>query len=77
MCFTRESNNDVGGDGKVGACLSHVFTKLEIFLIFVGAQHELENTVTAALHGEVNVAAQFGQVSVSVHQILAESDGVR
>ena len=75
--FAGEADDDVGGDGEVGPGFAHGVAEAQVFFVFVGAAHEAEDAVAAALHGEVDVAAEFGEVGVGFDEVFAEADGVR
>ena len=74
--FSREANNDVCRDGEIRAGVAHGIAEGEVLGLLIGAAHELKNTVTTALHGEVDMAAEFGKVGEGAHEILAKTDGV-
>ena len=75
--FAGEADDDVGGDGEVWPGFAHGFAEVNVFFVLVGAAHEGEDAIAAALHGEVDVAAEFGQVGVGADEVFAEADGVR
>lgn len=75
--LTGEAHDDVGRDVDAGADFADAVNDPAEALDGVGAAHGFEDAVAAALHGKMEVFAEFGQAFVALDEVFAESDGVR
>ena len=75
--FTRESDDDVAGDGDIGP---HGTQRAHALLVFehrVAALHECQDAIRAALHRQVQVIGKLWQVRISLDEAIGELERMR
>ena len=71
------ADDEIGGQREFGAHLAQAANPVDVFLAGMAALHQGQDAVAAALHRQMQVADQLGNVRVGLDQAVAELDRMR
>ena len=75
--FSGEADDDIGGDIDIRSDGADFIDNGTKFFDRVGSAHGFEDAVATALHGEVQIFAEFREARVALDEVVFEADGVR
>ena len=68
--LARKADDEIGGEGEIGARCAQARDHVEIIVARMPAVHRRQNAVGARLHRQVHIGHQRGQVAMGGDQIV-------